>query len=209
MALAKKLLQRNNPQKISLTGGIGSGKSVVAKIFKVLDVPVFDADREAKKILAEDDQVRTAVKSEFGSEAYEGSLPNRKFLAQAVFKNEEKRKKLNALIHPKVGEKFREFCMENSDKSYVVKEAAIAIETGSHEEMDAVVLVTAPEELRIKRVTERDGSDENEVRNRIKAQWTDEEKRPYATFEIVNDDHTAVIPSVLQIHNTILRFASV
>lgn len=208
MVPAKKLLQKNRPQKISLTGGIGSGKSVVARIFKVLGVPVFDADREAKIILAKDESVRAAVTSEFGSEAFTNGRLNRKFLAKVVFENHEKRKILNALIHPLVGERFQEFCLQHSNEDYVVKEAAIAIETGSYEQMDAVVLVTAPEELRLKRVVERDGTDEQAVKYRMEAQWTDDEKRKYATFEIINDDQTALIPAVLQIHNTIIRSVS-
>jgi dephospho-CoA kinase len=122
-----------------------------------------------------------------------------------VFSDETMRTKLNGIIHPAVGEAFERFCNRFNKAPYVLKEAAITIETGLHEQMDAVILVTAPEETRIERVMARDGVSAEDVRRRISVQWSDEEKRPHAHFEVVNDDRAPLIPAVLKIHRALLE----
>lgn len=207
MASVKKPLPKNKPLRVGITGGIGSGKSIVAKVFSVLGVPVFNADLIAKQILSTDSSVMARVEQSFGPEAYIDGVPNRAYLANVVFGDSTKRETLNSIIHPAVGKAFEEFCKLNSSASYVLKEAAILVETGGHEKLDVLLLVTAPEELRIQRVLNRDQTGRELVEKRIAAQLPDQEKRPFAHFEIVNDDKNPVIPKVLQIHNTILRSA--
>lgn len=207
MASVKKPLPKNKPLRAGITGGIGSGKSIVAKVFAVLGIPVFNADTIAKQILSADPSVVAAVVQHFGQEAYIGSVPDREYLAKVVFSDSAKRKTLNSIIHPAVEKAFEEFCKSHSSAPYVVKEAAILIETGGYRKLDTLILVTAPEELRIDRVLNRDQTNRELIEKRIAAQLTDQEKRPYAHFEILNDDTNPVIPKVLQIHNTILRSA--
>jgi dephospho-CoA kinase len=207
MAPVKRLLPKNKPLRVGITGGIGSGKSVVAKVFSVLGVPVFNADLVAKQILASDPDAAASVKVHFGEEAYKDGVPNREYLAQVVFTDSVQREILNSIIHPAVGKAFEEFCQEHSSASYVCKEAAIMIETRAHQHMDVLILVAAPEELRIERILNRDNTDRESIEKRIFAQLTDREKRPYAHFEIANDDKNPVIPKVLKIHNLILRSA--
>lgn len=195
------------PLLIGLTGGIGAGKTLAAKIFELLRVPVFNADTEAKAIMSNDPKVRAAVIEVFGSKAYSRQEPNRKFLARRVFSNDEMREKLNAIVHPAVGEAFKQWVKDHSDKPYVLKEAAIIFETGGESQLDGVILVTAPEGLRIQRVTKRDKVSENQVRDRMGAQWTDEEKLKKSDYHIVNDEKTAIIPQVLTIHEALLQKA--
>lgn len=196
---------KTTPLLIGLTGGIGAGKTLIAKMFELLRVPVFDADTEAKAILGNDQNVRARVIEIFGPEAYSGSEPNRKFLAQRVFANDEKREKLNAIVHPAVGEAFKQWVKDHSDNPYLLKEAAIIFETGGEAHLDGVVIVTAPEVIRIERVMQRDNVTENQVRDRMAAQWTDEKKLEKSNYHIVNDGKTAVIPQVLAIHDALLK----
>lgn len=202
-------MQKNNsrPLLIGLTGGIGAGKTLVAKIFELLHVPVFNADTEAKAILGSNQNVRAQVIEVFGSRAYSGLEPNRKLLARRVFSNDELREKLNAIVHPAVGEAFNQWVEDHSDKPYLLKEAAIIFETGGENKLDGVVLVTAPEIVRVERVMKRDKVSENKVRDRMAAQWSDEEKLKKSDYHIINDGKTAVIPQVLTMHDALLQKA--
>ena len=202
-------MQKNNSQPllIGLTGGIGAGKTLVANIFELLRVPVFNADTEAKAILGNDENVKARVIEVFGSEAYSGSKPNRKFLASRIFSDDKMREKLNAIIHPAVGEAFKQWVKDHNDKPYLLKEAAIIFETGGESLLDGVILVTAPETVRIERVMNRDKVSENQVRDRMAAQWSEEEKLKKSDYHIVNDGKTAVIPQVLTMHSALLQKA--
>lgn len=202
-------MQKNNSQPLlmGLTGGIGAGKTLVARIFELLRVPVFNADTQAKAILGNDENVRAQVIEVFGSKAYLASAPNRKFLASRVFSDDNMRKKLNAIVHPAVGEAFKQWVKDHSDKPYLLKEAAIIFETGGESKLDGVVLVTAPETVRIERVMNRDKVSENQVRDRMAAQWSDEEKFKKSDYHIVNDGKTAIIPQVLAMHDALLQKA--
>ncbi len=207
MVSVKKPLPKNKPLRVGITGGIGAGKSVVAKVFSVLGVPVFNAYVIARQILTSDPEVVSEVSKHFGAEAYRDGLPDRDHLAQVVFSDSSQREILNSIIHPAVSRAFEKFCTGNEHASYVLKEAAILVETGGYQQLDALILVTAPETVRIERTLRRDVTDRASIEKRISAQLSDEEKRPFAHFEIVNDDKNPVIPKVLQIHNAILRSA--
>jgi len=195
----------SKPLLIGLTGGIGAGKSLVAKIFESLSVLVFNADLEAREILNTDRAVREQIVDVFGGAAYSGSMANRSFLAAQIFKNEDLRGKLNAIIHPAVAEAFKAWVFKNSSETYLIKEAAITFETGLNKSLDAVILVTAPEEVRIERVMKRDGVTETQVRDRIAAQWADEKKLELSDYRIINDGKTLIIPQVMQIHEALKR----
>ena len=173
------------PKVIGLTGGIGSGKTTIANYFASLGVPVYIADEEAKKILYTPDAV-AEVTAAFGEEVLTEGIPDRKKLATVVFNNPEKLQMLNNIIHPKVGEHFYNWLMAHNNVTFVIKEAAILFESGSYKNCDKVILVTAPEDIRVKRVMDRDGSTAQEVRKRMANQWDDDKKKELSDFIISN-----------------------
>lgn len=185
------------PLKIGITGGIGSGKSVVCRVFRTLGIPVFDADSEARKLMVTDAGLVAAIRSAFGDAAYhdDGTL-NRGYLASQVFGNEERLEILNGIVHP-VTIQAGETWSRKQDAPYTIKEAALLFESGSFRLNDFTVLVTAPALIRIERVVQRDGTTPEQVRARMQRQWPDEEKVRLADFTIVNDGVQAIIPQVL------------
>jgi dephospho-CoA kinase len=187
--------------KVGLTGGIGSGKSTIATIFRQLEVPVYYSDSAAKKLIVTDGNIISQIKSVFGSEIFNdsGKLESKK-LADKVFNNEELLKDLNAIIHPAVRKDFVEWIKKHFDIPYILNESAIIFEHDLYKELDAVIVILAPENVRIKRVMERDGIDEKEVKQRILNQITDEERKQKGDFFIINDETQAVIPQILKIH---------
>lgn len=186
--------------KIGVTGGIGSGKSMVCRIFKILQIPVFDADTVAKTIMTDDVALKNELVATFGEDTYhpDGTL-NRPYLSKTVFGDEEKLKKLNALVHPAVIRTGEEWA-ERQQNPYSIKEAALLFESGSYKKLDYTILVTAPEKLRIERVVKRDGVGEESIRERISKQLSDEEKTSLADFVIVNDGSQSLIQQVFQLH---------
>jgi len=189
---------------VGLTGGIGSGKTLVAAIFRHLGIPVFDADTESKKILDQDPDVRERLTRWFGSDIYVAGKPDRAKLAGIIFNDPVNLVKMNSLIHPKVKDQFIHWCSENQDKPYVIHEAAILFETGFYKEMRASVLVTAPEEIRIARVIRRDRTTGELIRQRMKNQWTDEQKAKLASYSILNDGLAPLLPAILEIHKKLI-----
>ncbi len=185
-------------KKVGVTGGIGSGKSTVCEVLRVLGVPVFEADREAKLLYGKP-EVRNAVIATFGEAMYVGDVLDRHMMATRVFTDPAALSKLNAIIHPAVRKRFQEWTAEQH-APYVVMEAAILAETGGAKAFDHLVVVTAPEELRIRRVMKRDGVEEEAVRSRMRHQASEEERLKLADTVIVNDDRTLVIPQVLDLH---------
>ncbi len=185
--------------KIGLTGGIGSGKSVVAKIFSVLQIPVLDADSFAKEIMNDNPEVKAQLLAAFGDEIFQSGNLDRSLLAQMVFNNTEKLKQLNAIVHPAV-RKYGRIWMEEQHAPYVVKEAALFFESGSEEDMDLMVGVSAPESLRLSRAMNRDGVDEASVRKRMAAQMPQEEKMQRCDYVIYNDETHSLIEQVLHLH---------
>ena len=190
--------------KIGLTGGIGSGKTTVAKIFTSFRIPVYYADQEARLLMESSEELIQSVKSHFGNESYIGAELNRKFLASIVFNDETKLRKLNQLAHPVVHHHFEAWVANQHDVPYIVEEAALLFESGAWKYFDFIVLVTAPESLRIERVMKRDGVTMDEVQNRIKTQMPENEKIPLAHFLIFNDNQSLVLNQVLAFHEKLI-----
>ena len=188
---------------IGLTGGIGSGKSTIAEIFKSLGVSIYNADKEAAEI-SNKSEVIDKIVAVFGKSVLNrDNTINRKYLGETVFKNKEKLNKLNAIIHPLVQEHFKNW-YEQQNVPFIIKEAAILIETGGHKTCDKVILVTCNEDERIKRVTKRDSVSKEAVVQRIKNQLSESEKAPFADFIIKNDNETLVTPEAIAIYNKLL-----
>lgn len=189
------------PLLIGLTGGIGSGKSLVARIFSSLGVPVYDADSQAKKLMNTDSVLMASIQKEFGNEAYDqNGVLNRKFLAASVFNNPEKLKVLNQLVHPRVQADTEKWVVENKGQSYLIKEAALLFESGSFQNLDKIIVVTAPQDVRVNRVMLRDGRSKQEVESIIRNQMAEEEKAARADFIVRNDESELVIPQILKLH---------
>lgn len=189
--------------KIGLTGGIGSGKSTVARIFQSLGVPIFNADAAGRSILEEADTQMQLVNL-FGPEVLLKGKTQRSHIAQRVFGNANLLSELNSIVHPKVGEVFRQWINEQTTP-YILKEAAIIFEVGTESSLDDVILVSAPEEIRIRRVMERDGVNRDQVEVRMRNQWPEERKKELAAHSIVNDGVTALIPQVMKLHEILNR----
>ena len=193
-------------KKIGLTGGIGSGKTTVAKIFETLGVPVYYSDDRAKKIMEFDHDLISAITATFGEEVYVDGKLQRKVLANIVFTDPERLAELNKLVHPAVGRDFRAWCEGMSaENAYVLKEAAIIFETGGHKFLDQVLLVTCPEDLRIERVMARDGVEAQSVKDRMARQWSDADKVKLADHVIDNSPDVSLIDQVLALHKLMIE----
>lgn len=188
---------------VGLTGGIGSGKSTIAMLFKALGVPVYIADIEAKKILASSKVVQAKVISLLGAQAYSNEVPNRDYIAQLVFNDPDLLAGLNAIIHPEVHTSFKIWATLQ-DAPYCIKEAAILFENGGFTQCDATILVTAPTKLKIERVLSRDQTTLNSIQARMENQWEDQKKIPLATYVIDNIDLTSTKIQVQNIHKKLL-----
>jgi len=200
----------NHPRicpRVGITGGIGSGKTTVCQIFGSLGIPVYYADDWAKWLINNEDALKKGIVEIFGAEAYlpDGAY-NRPFVAKVVFENKQKLAALNALVHPAVEHHSRSWheVQAASGVPYTLKEAALIIESGSHQFLDFLIVVTAPEVLRVQRVVQRDGVTKEQVRARMANQLSEAEKVALADFVIVNDGTQALIPQVWQIHRAIL-----
>lgn len=187
---------------VCLTGGIGSGKTTVAKLFSELGVPIYIADDEAKKLTDRSKVIRKKMIALLGKNAYSGSKLNRKFVADKIFNDKALLQAVNGIIHPKVAAHFKKW-MEKQKVPYVIKEAAILFENGSYKDCDLVILVTAPKAVRIARVVARDKTSEAEIEQRMNNQWPDEEKRKLADIIIENDDLLATRKKVETIHHSL------
>ena len=172
--------------RVGVTGGIGSGKSTVCELFAQQGVAVYDCDSEAKRLMAEDEAVRSAIVEAFGEEAYAGGELNRQFLAEKVFGSEEQLSKLNAIVHPAVREDFACWCADHSSEAYVMMESAILFDAGFESEVDLTLAVLAPRELRVMRVCNRNGMTPEQVEQRIAHQMSDDELHARANYTMVN-----------------------
>ena len=191
----------NNLLRIGITGGIGSGKSTVARIFSLLGVAVYNADERAKWLMAHDKKLISNIITQFGQDSYIDGELNKQYLADKVFKDELLVKKLNAQVHPAVASDFADWS-SNYNSGYVLKEAALLFETKSYRELDATILVVSPIELRIKRIKKRDPQRSTEqIENIIARQMATAEALDLADYVIDNDDSKLLIPQVLELHS--------
>ena len=189
---------------VGITGGIGSGKSTVASIFKSLGVPVYNSDIRSKELLNTNSELKNKLIKQFGKDIYTSSGIDRKHFASIIFNDKKLLEISNSIIHPFVKKDFEDWVADQSFQ-YTIKESAILFETGIYKQLDKVVLVTAPEKLRIKRVMERDQIPKEVILERIKNQWLDSEKASLADFEISNNESQLLLPQVLNIHETMLK----
>lgn len=193
--------------RIGITGGIGSGKTTVCKIFAQFGIPVYSADDQAKRLMVGDDTLVEEIERLFGIQAYtDDGLLNTRHISEMAFKDASLLQKLNALVHPAVSNDFREWSLRQTSP-YVIKEAALMYESGSYRELDYVVTVSAPKELRIKRSMERDGTTREQVLARLKKQWSENQRNEAADFIIKNDGYHPLIPQVQELHQRFLAEA--
>lgn len=198
--------------KIGVTGGIGSGKTTVCRIFEMLGVPVYNSDIEARRITDNDPEVIGRITTLFGTQAYFagnsdggcGTALDRKCISAKVFNDPTLLNALNNIVHPAVEKDF-EIWAQRQEAHYVIQEAAILFESGAYKKLDKMVVVSAPEELRISRVIARDNMDEATVRARMANQLSEEERISRADYVIVADDRSLIIPQVLELHEIFLK----
>ncbi len=189
---------------VGVTGGIGSGKSMVCSIYQTLGIPVYHADERAKWLMQNAEGLKSQIIEAFGNDAYVDGDLNRGYLAGRVFHDPEQLQRLNALVHPAVENDFNSWTKQMSGP-VMLKEAALLFETGSYKKLDKVVLVTASEKLRIRRTLERDGHRTiDEVRDIISRQWPDEKKIPMADYIISNEGNEMVIHQALKVHEKLM-----
>ncbi len=189
---------------VGLTGGIGSGKTTVAKQFNALGIPVYIADDEAKKLMNRSKIIRRKLTALFGDDAYKNSTLNRPFLADKIFNNPSYLEKMNAIVHPKVASHFNRW-VNKQNAPYVLKESAILFENDAYKKCNYVITVTAPIEIRIKRLLERDDTSIEKIQAIIKNQWPDDEKVRKSDFVIINTELDKTLQQVIQTHNKILN----
>lgn len=185
--------------RIGITGGIGSGKSVVSRLMRLLDVPVYISDEESKRLVATDEAIRKELTSLLGPEVYAGGSLNKPFLAAYLFSDESHAARVNAIIHPKVKDDFRQWVKRHKDSPVVAMESAILIEAGFTDVVDRVVSVYAPKEVRLRRAMLRDEVSREAVESRMGHQMDDERKRDLADYVITNDGESPLIPQVLSL----------
>ncbi len=186
--------------QIGLTGGIGVGKTTVARIFNVLGIPVFNADDEAKKLMNEDEGLRQSIISLFGNESYIDNTLNRKYIASIVFNDTYKLDQLNAIVHPATIKHYNNWVLQQKSK-YVIKEAALMFEAGSATNLNFVIGVFAPKHIRYKRVMQRDNITKEQVDARMQNQIDDTIKLKLCDAVIVNDEQQLIIKQVLELHD--------
>jgi dephospho-CoA kinase len=185
--------------KLGLTGGIGSGKTTVAKIFETLGIPVYYADDAAKRIMNEDQHLKEEIIRHFGSESYINNMLNRTYISKQVFNDKIKLDLLNSLVHPATIRDSQHW-MQNQKAPYTIKEAALIFESGMQKQLDYIIGVSAPKELRIERTISRDGISREEVLNRINSQMDEDMKISRCDFIIYNNEEQALLPQVLDLH---------
>jgi len=189
---------------VGLTGGIGSGKTTVAKEFHFLGIPIYIADEEAKKLMNTSKTIRRKLIGLFGTRAYEDGILNRPFIADIIFKDKDYLYKMNSIVHPKVAQHFKRWFLKQN-APYVIKESAILFENGGYKQCDFVITVTAPKEIRIKRLLVRDKTTKDKIVAIMGNQWSDEDKVRLSQFVITNTSLEKTKEQVLQVHNQLLK----
>lgn len=196
------------PLKVGITGGIGSGKTTICKIFETLGIPVYYADERAKWLMANDVNVKQKILDLLGQEAYfrNGAL-NRKYISAVVFQDKHKLRLLNEIVHPAVFKDGDDWFRQKTGMPYVLKEAALLVESGGYKQLDKLIVVSAPEELRLQRVMDRDGSKRDEVLKRIINQTSEQKRLEHADFVIQNDGKNSLLNQVFLIHRELVTLS--
>ena len=189
---------------VGLTGGIGSGKSTVGSMFQKLGVPIYNSDLEAKKLMASSEKIKKDIEALLGKDSYKNGELNKDYIAKLVFNDKKLLKDLNNIVHPAVRHDFKSWC-KRQKAPYVIQEAAIIFENGNQEFYDKIILVTAPRNIRIQRVVDRDGISADAVMQRIDNQWPDQEKEKLSDFIIENIGLEATESEVSRIHHKLLK----
>ncbi len=192
----------SKPITVGITGGIGSGKTLVSKLFTILGTPIYNADNRAKELI--NSTLINPITKAFGSESYENGVLNRAYIAKLVFTNQVQLDLLNSIVHPAVAVDFENWVSTHNNSEYVLKEAALLVETGSYKQLDKLIVITAPYQLRVERVKKRDAfRNKEEIEKIIESQIPDNEKVVMADFVINNDETNLLIPQVLEIDKKI------
>ena len=189
-------------KKVGLTGGIGSGKSTVIKIFSAVGIPYYGADERSKYLLNTNDELKENLIAAFGDIYKDGKIDKLVF-ASIIFSNDVKRKQANDIIHPIVANDFEKWVLEQK-APYLIKESALLFETGAYRSFDKNILISSPIEIRIRRLLKRGALNEDQIRARIDAQWSDEQKSSLADYSIINDGRHSLIKQVLEIHEELI-----
>ncbi|MFY0689017.1 MAG: dephospho-CoA kinase [Cyclobacteriaceae bacterium] len=196
----------NSPIKVGVTGGIGSGKSTICRIFSCLGVPVYDADKSAKWLMHEQQDLVKQIIQLFGDASYQNGQLNRDYIASEVFQDGEKLGQLNSLVHPAVAKHFEGWVKQNSKAPYIIKEAALLYESGAYKDLDNMIIVVAPRHLRTDRVIERDPHRSiDELTSIMDKQWSDTRKISMGGKILINDDSKLMMPQILEMHDQFSR----
>jgi dephospho-CoA kinase len=201
----KMIKERNTPFKLGITGGIGSGKTSVCRVFDVLRIPVFSADSEASEIMEKEDAIKSHLNSITGKDLYTGGSLDRMALADIIFNDNALLERVNSLVHPVVFDHFRKWANIQESK-YVIMEAAILFESGADEYVDRIATVVAPVDQRVERVIKRNKLSREQVMERIQNQMDDETRMKLSDYIIYNSENDMIIPAILKIHDEILTF---
>lgn len=188
---------------VGLTGGIGSGKTTIANMFHELGVSIYIADVEAKMLMHTSHDIKNELIEAFGEETYDDGELNRSYLSNIVFNQPEKLQQINAIVHPRVGQHFKDWYVARSEETYIIKEVAILFENGSYEHCDKIITVVAPLETRFQRLLERDQTTREAIQSRMNNQWTDAEKIVLSDYIIHNEDLEKAKEQVVKIHQEI------
>jgi dephospho-CoA kinase len=195
--------------KVGITGGIGSGKTTVCKVFELLGIPVFYADDVAKSIMQTDQVLKTALLDTFGENSYtKDGMLNRAYISSIVFNDKQELEKLNSLVHPAVLRAFDNWVLNQHESPYVIKEAALLYESGGFKMCNKSILVIAPTLIKMNRVKLRDGVSEEDIQLRMNRQFSDEIKIKYADHILNNDEKQLLIPQIIQLHQQFLLIGS-
>jgi len=196
-------MKNNNVFQVGITGGIGSGKSMVCKAFHALGIPIYDADSAAKWLMEHDEVLKDSIKATFGAEAYlpNGTL-NRLYMREKAFANEQSTAILNALVHPQVGSHYAAWVLQHETAPYLMKEAALMFESGSHTALHCVITVSAPQDIRLQRVIQRDiNRHEDQILAIMARQMTDEQREDAADFCILNSGQIPLLQQIINLHH--------
>ena len=190
--------------RVGVTGGIGSGKSLVCEVFSKLGIPVYSADEEAHFVTNADPLIRLELIDIFGPSIYNGDSLNRLILAELIFKDKDLLQRVNQIIHPRVAEHFDNWCRNFSSYPYVIQESAIIFESGAFRSFHRIVAVTAPEELRLQRVMTRKNMTHEKFQSILRNQLCEEDLKDRSDFLIINDDIAPLLPQILNLHNLLI-----